>query len=71
MQARTAILKHIDGLVMEGHSQSKVINDLVAMAKDGTLPADLAELVADANARSGKGARAKGGRTLSRATIYN
>lgn len=65
MQARAAILVHIDALVMEGSSQSKAINALVAMANEGTLPAELAALVPVANARAGTG------RTLTRATLYN
>lgn len=71
MQARAAILAHIDALVLDGASQSKAINTVVAMAKDGTLPAELAELVLVANARAGNSARAKGGRTLSRTTLYD
>ncbi|EPY00855.1 Mu transposase C-terminal domain-containing protein [Magnetospirillum fulvum] len=51
MQARAAILAHIDALV--------------AMANEGTLPAELAALVPVANARAGTG------RTLTRPTLYN
>lgn len=65
MQARAAILAHIDSLVLDGNSQSKAIGTLVAMAKAGELPAELAELLPIANARAGAG------RTLSRATLYN
>ena len=63
-QARLAVLAHIDALVLDGASQSKAIGTLVAMAKDGTLPPDLAELARVANARAGED------RTLSRPTIY-
>lgn len=65
MQARAAILAHIDALVLEGSSQSKAINALVAMANEGTLPPELAALVPVANARAGAG------RTLTRPTLYN
>ena len=65
MQARAAILAHIDALVLAGSSLSKAINALVGMAKDGDLPPELAELMTVANARAGAG------RTLSRATLYN
>lgn len=65
MQARAAILAHIDALVLAGSSLSKAINALVGMAKAGELPPGLAELMAVANARAGAG------RTLSRATVYN
>ena len=65
MQARAAILAHIDALVLEGSSQSKAINALVAMANEGTLPPELAALMPVANARAGAG------RTLTRPTLYN
>lgn len=64
MQARAAILAHIDALVLDGASISKAIKTVVDMAEDGTLPPDLAELARVANARSGDD------RTLSRPTIY-
>lgn len=67
MQARAAILVHIDALVMDGASQSKAINALVAMANEGTLPPELAALVPVANARAGAGRN----QALCRATLYN
>lgn len=69
-EARLAILSELDTLVLDGFSQGKAIDALVSLAKSGELRAELSDLIPLANARSGnKGG--KGGRTLSRATLYN
>lgn len=66
MEARAAILAEIDALVLEGFSQGKAVARLVEIAAAGDVREDLAALIPVANARAGKG-----GRTLSRATLYN
>ena len=66
MTTRTALLNHIDHLVLfTGISQGMAINALVEAASKGTLDRQLQEMVLIANARSNSS------RTLTRATIYN
>ncbi len=66
MEARAALLGHIDNLVITtGISQGKAITTLVDLAAHSQLSPDLQKLIPIANARS------NGARTLSRATIYN
>ena len=65
MESRAVLLAEIDRLMLEGLSQGKAIDALVAVAKAGELSADLQRHVATANARG------NGNRTLTRATLYN
>lgn len=66
MEARAALLGHIDNLVITtGISQGKAIATLVDLAAHNQLSPDLQKLIPIANARS------NGVRTLSRSTLYN
>ncbi len=66
MEARAALLGHIDHLViMQGISQGQAVKALVEMAEAHDLPPELQKLVPVANARS------NAGRSLTRATVYN
>lgn len=68
--ARAALVAEVRRLVVEGGcSQSKAAETVVDLARLGQLPPDLQALIPLANARAGKGARAQGGRTLSRSTL--
>ncbi len=71
LEARAAILAEVDRLTNGGIGRTKAIGAVIDLARQQALPSDLQALVAVANARSGKRADAKGGRTLSRASIYN
>lgn len=71
LEARAAILAEVDRLTHGGIGRTKAIAAVVDLARRQGLPADLQALVSVANARPGKRADAKGGRTLSRASIYN
>jgi len=66
MEARAALLGHIDNLVITtGISQGKAITTLVDLAAHNQLSPDLQKLIPIANARS------NGSRTLSRSTVYS
>ena len=71
LEARAAILAEVDRLTNGGIGRTKAIAAVIDLARNQALPTDLQALVPIANARSGKRADAKGGRSLSRASIYN
>lgn len=64
MQGRAAVLAEIDERVIDGSGRDAAIREIVKLAKEGGLPAELQELSRRANAKAGKG------RALSRSQIY-
>jgi putative transposase len=64
LEARAAILAHVDGLVRGGFTRAQSIEATVAAAREASLPAELMAALRIANARGN--AR----RTLSRATLF-
>lgn len=68
MEARAALLVHIEQQVQRGAKRSAAVDALITAAGNGTLDPCLAALIPVANARSGKGA---GTRTLSARTYYH
>ncbi len=71
MEARAAIVAEINRLAVTV-GRSRAIGQFIELAKAGELRPDLAELLPVANAKSGTRVKAaKGGRVVSRATIYN
>lgn len=71
LEARAAIVQHVNSMA-KFRGQSNAIKDFIEYAETGELPEHIMALLPVANNRSGnKKKGAKGGRTVSRRTLYN